>query len=231
MATLSAPTLQKLITNTRSMLNSPNPNNSFWTDRELTEWINDGIRMYFNEVIMNDEGAFETQTDLNIVTDTETVALPTDFFKLKAVYKKVNTGYILLPYRNNLTESYSTQGGTSANNYTPYYYFRGNNLVLRPVPNFSETAGLRIEYTQFPETLVNGGDALTNQLSPIFKTIVEMHAVYKAKLKESLVNGATTYTPAAQNLSALFAQFKDAISQRSKNPIFVIPFNPEADGQ
>jgi hypothetical protein len=230
MATLSAPTLQNLITNVRSLLNQPDSNNSFWRDTELTEWLNEGVRLYFNEIVNTDEGHFVALTDLNIVTDTETVALPSDCFKIRSLYKKVINGYEMLPYRNNHTESYSTQGGTSSNSYLPYYYFRANNIVLRPIPNFSETAGLRLEYVQFPDTMVNGGDGLTTQVSPIFKNVIEMYAVYKAKLKESLVNGVNTYSGAESNLGVLVKQFRDTIEQRSKNPTYIIPWNPEFGG-
>lgn len=227
MATLSAPTLQNLITDTRSFLNQKDPLNSFWTDQELTSYLNEAVRMYFGEVLLNNEGYFTTTSDLNIVANTETVALPTDCFKVKNLFKKVTNGYVLLPYRNNLTESFSTQGGTSGDAYFPDYNFRGNNIVLRPTPNFSETSGLRIEYIQFPDQMVNGGDSMTTQVSPIFKQLITMYAVYKAKLKESLVNGVEVHQNAAQNVGDLYRTFKETIAVRSTNPTFVIPFNPE----
>ena len=230
MATLTSPTAQKLLTNVRGMLNQRNPLNSFWTDEELIEYLNEGVRIYFAEVVKNNEGYFTTTSDLNIVTDTELVTLPTDCYQVKGLYKRVSGGYILLPYRNNVTEGYSDQGGTSGNNYLPYYYFRGNSLVLRPIPNFNETAGLKLEYIQFPDQMVYGGDSMTAQVSPLFKQVIEMYAVYKAKLKESLTNGIATYKPAEENLAGLAAQFKDSIQSRSKNPTSIIPWNPETDG-
>jgi len=227
MATLSSPVLQRLIVNARNLLNQPDRNNSFWTDEELTEYANEGIRTYFAEVLQRGDGQFVTQTDLNLVTDTETVALPTDFFALKGLYKKVNNGYILLQYNNNFTDSYSTQGGSSSAAYLPSYYLRGNNIVLRGVPNFSETAGLRIEYVQFPETLVGGGDTLTAQVSPIFKQVIEVYMVYKAKLKESMVNGVVMHKIPQEHLGELYSQLKEAISQRVQATTYIIPFDPE----
>lgn len=229
MATLTSPTLSKLITNVRNLLNQPNPSNSFWTDLELTEYINEGIRMYFGELVTKNEGYFTAQTDLNIVADTETVALPTDCYQIRALYKKVNNGYIILPYMNDTTSTYSTQGGADANTYQPAYQFRANNIVLRPIPNFSETAGLRLEYIQFPDTLVNGGDQVTAQVSPVFKQLLEMYAVYKAKMKESLVNGVNLHAVAKENLGEIYALFKEALTQRAKYPIYTVPFNPEGE--
>jgi hypothetical protein len=80
---------------------------------------------------------------------------------------------------------------------------------------------------QFPDQMSVGADTLTAQVSPIFKQLVEMYAVYKAKLKESLVNGVVLHTVAKENLNELYASFKEAIERRSKNPTFVQPFNPE----
>jgi hypothetical protein len=227
MAALTSPTLTTLLTNVRNFLNQPSASNSFWTDAELTVYLNEAVSLYFAEVSHSQEGLFTTSSDLNIVTDTETVSLPSDCFVVKALYKKVTDGYEILEYRNDLTEGYSTQGGTNASSYTPSYFFRGNSIVLRPTPNFSQTAGLKIEYMQFPDQMSVGADTLTAQVSPIFKQLVEMYAVYKAKLKESLVNGVVLHTVAKENLNELYASFKEAIERRSKNPTFVQPFNPE----
>jgi hypothetical protein len=226
MATLSSPTLQSLITSVRTLLNQPDPLNSFWKDEELKQYINEAIRLYFVEVAQNNEGLFTTTASLNIVSGTETVALPSDCFEVKALYKAVDNGYVILEYRNNMTESYSTQGGGDGNSYCPSYYFRQNNLVLRPVPNFSQTAGLLIEYIQFPETLINGGDSLSNQISPVFRQVIEMYAVYKAKLKESMVSGVVMHKIPEENLGALATAFRDAIQLRAKSPVYILPFNP-----
>lgn len=229
MATLTAPTLQNLITNVRILLNQTDPNNSLWTNNELTNYLNEAIRLYFLECVLVNEGYFTTQTDLNIVTDTQTIALPTDCFEVKVVYKKVTNGYIVLPYQNNLMDSYSTQGGSSSDSFFPGYYFQGNNLVIRPTPNFSETAGIRLEYIQFPDNMVWGGDSMTNQVSPIFKQLIEMYAVYKAKLKESMVNGGMMHKVPQENVAQLYQSFKETISRRSRYPTFIIPFSPETE--
>lgn len=230
MATLSSPTLQQLLTNVRSLLNQPDRNNSFWSDDELTTYLNDAVATYYVEVVHNTEGQFTTVADLDITANQETVALPTDFFEARTVWKKVSNGYVALPYRNRVDEGYSTQSGTSGDNFFPSYYFRKQNLVLRPTPNFSETAGLKIEYVQFPDTMVFGGDSLTNQVAPIFKQLIEMYAVYKAKLKESLVNGTQLHKSAEENMAAIYKSFKDQIALRSHSQTYVKPFNPETEG-
>ncbi len=226
MASLSAPTLDDLITDVRNMLNQPDPNNSFWTDQELSSYLNEACRRYFTDVIMNMEGQFEVQADLDIVDGVETVALPADCFKIKAVYRKVSNGYEILPYQNNLTSGYQTNGNLVGDFYLPAYQFRQNNLVLRPAPSGSEVAALRVLYVQLPETLVNGGDSLTGNISPVFKDLIQMYAVYKAKMKESLVNNVQVYGVAQESVNSLYKSFQDAIRQRSAYPQFTTPFSP-----
>lgn len=230
MATLSSPTLQQLLTSVRTMLSQPKESNSTWKDIELSEYLNEAVRVYFTECVLVNEGYFTTQTDLNIVNAAETVTLPADCFQIKNLYKKVSDGYRLLPYRNSVTADYSTVSTSSADSYFPAYSFRGSSIVLHPVPNFSESSGLRIEYIQFPDQMVWGGDSLTSQVSPIFKQIIVMYAVYKAKLRESLVSGVNTYGVAKENLGELYTLFKDTIQRRSRNPIYVIPFSPDSEG-
>lgn len=229
MSLLISPTQAKLLSNVRNLLNQPNEANSFWSDAEIIEYLNEGCRVYFAEVVENNEGQFGAVTDLDVVSGVETIDLPTDCYEVRAAYKKTSSGYSALPYQNIVDRDYLSTGNTGNDTYFPSYYFRQNKLVLRPIPNFSETASIRLEYIQFPDTLVNGGDRLTSQISPIFKQVIEMYAVYKAKLKESLVNGVALHTVAKENFDALYIQFKDSIRSRSKYPQYTNPYNPEGN--
>lgn len=183
--------------------------------------------MYFAEVLKNSEGLFVTTTDLSVTSGTETVALPSDFFECRALYIQRNNGYDILPYQPNLTDGYATNTGTGSTLYSPYYFFRANNLVLRPVPDFTASSILRLEYTQFPDTMVNGGDAMTSQVSPVFKQLIEMYAIYKAKLKESLANGIDLTAVPKANRDEIFRLFIDTINKRSEYPEFIQAWSPE----
>ena len=227
MSQLVSPIYSTILTDVRNLLNQPNSANSFWTDAELQSYINEAMRVYFAELTKIDEGHFTAQIDLDIVANQEYVTLPSDFFSMRALFKKVDQNYFILPYRNNITEGYSTEGGTNSVTYLPYYYFRQNQIILRPVPQFSETATLRMEYFQFPQQFSTSGDTLTDQITPVFYQVIEMYAVYKAKMKESLVTGTNTCALAKENLAELHKQFMDVVQLRSKNPTAIIPFNPE----
>lgn len=236
MALLTAPTLGRLLKNVRNLLGQSNPNNSTWTDFELTEYLNEGIRMYFAEVVANSEGWFTSTTYLDYVADVETVDLPSDFFEARAIYIQRSNGWEILEYRNNITSGFLTNIGSSGTNtYSPYYYFEANDIVLHPVPNSSASQALRLDYVQFPEQMVNAGDIAggttqLNQVSPVFKQLIEMYCVYKAKLKQSMVNGTDLTALPKANLAEIYSTFKNAINKRSQYPEYVIPFNPEGWG-
>lgn len=225
---LSSPTLGKVLSNVRSMLNQPNAANSNWSDAQLTTWINQGVQRYYGEVVQNVEGQWTKTANLDIVGGQETVDLPADFFEVKNLWKVVSDGAVILPYQNSTSDSYSTiAGATGGDTYFPSYYLRENKLVLHPFPQGSETGGLRIEYIYFPETMLNAGDTMTSNVAPIFAELIEMYAVYKAKTQQSLVNGSDMASLAERNLSALHQQLLNLIKNRSKFPVFVKPFNPE----
>lgn len=224
---LIPPTLQDLIQAIRDLLNQPDPNNSFWSDEELTRYINEGIRIHMAELADVDEGQFSVTTTLDITSWSETVALPSDFFMMRGLYKAVPNGYVMLPYRNNLTEGFSTQGGSDSQTYLPDYYFRGNDLVLHPTPQFTEAGGLYAEYVQLPSSLLDSADQVSAQISALFRQSLEMYGVYKAKLKESLANNIQVHQFAKENFGDLFKQFKDMSAKRSRNPTAIVPFNPE----
>lgn len=71
-----------------------------------------------------------------------------------------------------------------------------------------------------------GADSLTAGISPIFKDLVVMYAVYKAKLKDDLNNGTNTRTAAEEHLGDLYKNFKHHVEERSKSPQFVTPWEP-----
>ncbi len=226
---LAPPTAGKLISTVRDMLNQPNAANSFWRDDEILSYINEGIRVYFAEVVQNMEGQWTKSVSASLVSGVELVPLPPDCYEVKAVYKAVSDGFVVLPYLNAISNSYSTINGESGSeSYFPSYYFRENNLVLRAPPQYNEVNGLQIEYVYFPDALVNPADTLSPNLVPLFKQVVEMYAVYKAKVKQSLVTGVDTSALAKSNLNELYKQFVDSIKNRSKYPVFIKPWSAES---
>lgn len=227
MAQVVAPALERLIRDARILLGQPKAENSRYTDAELTGYANDAVQQIFLTVNEAGEGQFDKSTTLNIVNATETVALPTDCFAVKALYKVQNQINRRLEYRQNTLMDYdnsSTNSGSTT--YEPYYYFRGNNIVLRPIPGFSETNSLVIEYTAYPNVLVFGGDIMDSGISPLFKELIVMYTVAKAKLKDDINGGGQGYALAASHRDDLFRQFRHQLMERSKGPQYVTTFEP-----
>lgn len=227
MAQVIAPTLERLIREARILLNQPKAENSRFTDAELTSYANDALQQIFLTVNEISEGQFDKSTTLSITNAVETVALPVDCFAVKAIFKLQGTVWRRLEYRQNILMDYDVNATNSGSTtYEPYYYFRGNNLVLRPVPGFSETNSLTIEYTGYPDVLVYGGDVMTAGISPLFKELIVMYIVAKAKLKDDINGGGQGYALASSHRDDLFRQFKHQLSERSKAPQYITPFEP-----
>lgn len=227
MATLVAPTLEKLVREARVLLRQPRAENSRFTDAELIGYANDALQQVFLTVNEAGEGQFDKTSTLNIVNATETVALPVDCFSIKALYKLQGTVWRRLEYRQNIMMDFDVNATNSGSTtYEPYYYLRGNSLVLRPIPGFSETGSLKIEYTAYPAVLVMGADNLDAGLSPLFKELIVMYIVAKAKLADDLNGGGQGYALAASHRDDLFRQFKHQLMERSKAPQYITVFEP-----
>jgi hypothetical protein len=78
-----------------------------------------------------------------------------------------------------------------------------------------------------PDQLINGGDTMTASVSPVFKQLIETYAIFKAKMKQSMVNGTDLTAIPKANLQEIYGNFKNTITPRSAYPIYTDPFNPE----
>ncbi len=230
MAQVIAPNLEKIIQNVRRMLNQPKAENSRFSDSDLTTWANDAIQQIFLTVNEAGEGQFDTITNpgLDVTNAVETVALPIDCFAVKAVYWTQGTINRRLEYRQNTMMDFdnsSTNSGQTT--YEPYYYFRGNSLVLRPIPGFTSTSHpLIIEYTKFPSMLVYGGDTMDAGISPLFRELIESYVISKAKFRDDLSGNGQGFALANSRMVDLFKQFKHQVIERSKAPQYTTPYEP-----
>lgn len=227
MSAVVAPSLERIIRDARLLLRQQKAENSRFTDSELTGYANDAIQQIFLTVNEASEGQFDKTTTLSIVSGVETVALPADCFAIKVLYKVQGTVNRRLEYRQNILQDYDNNATNSGSTtYEPYYYLRANNLVLRPIPGFSETASLVLEYTGYPDVLVYGGDIMTSGISPLFKELIVSYVVAKAKLADDLSGGGSGYELANSRMVDLFHQFKHQLMERSKAPQYIQSWEP-----
>lgn len=228
MAAVVVPTLERIIRDVRVRLNQPKAENSRWSDTELTEYINEALQQMFLTINETSEGQFDKVGNLDVTNAVDTVALPTDCFALRGVWFKQGTINRRLEYRQNITEDFANDSSTNGQaNYEPYYYLRGNSLVLRPIPGFTSTnQPIYIEYTAYPNVLVYGGDTLDAGISPLFKQLLVAYAVTEAKRKDDLVTNGSSRTAAESHLADLWHNFKHQLMERSKAPQYVTPYEP-----
>lgn len=237
MSAVVAPTLERIIRDSRILLRQQKAENSRFTDSELTGYANDAIQQIFHAVNELSEGQFDKSTadvgnvsypGLNITANLETVSLPSDCFAIRGVWFKQGTMNRRLEYRQNILMDVDTSGtNTGQTTYEPYYYLRANKLVLRPIPGFTSTDNpITIEYTAYPDVLVYGGDIMTSGISPLFKELIESYVVAKAKLADSLSGGGQGYELANSRMVDLFKQFRHQLSERSKAPQYISPYEP-----
>lgn len=219
--------MERLIRDARILLNQPKPENSRFSDAELTGYANDALQQVFHTVNEAGEGQFDKTANLDITQNVETISLPVDCFSIKALFKVQGTINRRLEYHQNILNDYdNTPSSSGSSSYEPYYYFRGNSLVLRPIPGFTQTAGLVMEYTAYPQLLVYGGDSLDAGMSPLFKELIVSYIVSKAKFKDDLSGNGQGYALASSRMVDLFKQFRHQLMERSKAPQYINTFEP-----
>lgn len=124
-----------------------------WTDAELLVYFNHA-QEWLVDVIENVNGDyFVTSANLNTTAATASIALPSDFRKLKRLeYINGNTSHnnapVIWPIRwQDKIGLWYWWNITASSTGTPlYYYFQGSNLMLYPVPSSSVTNAIRIWY-------------------------------------------------------------------------------------
>ncbi len=143
-------TLTELIAAVRSILDEAGSSDLFWTDAEITVWLNEASLRLAAEL----EDLEDTDTQ-NIVATTASYALSSDFLRLdQAIYN----GVYLKPISRAELKQYGGMGSpTTSQPGTPEYcYIRAGYLWLFPVPSASITSGLVLWYYKKPAALSAG---------------------------------------------------------------------------
>lgn len=148
-------TLAEAITLVRSRLDEPTTR--FYTDTELTAWINAGVK----DVARRTE-LFNTSEEIAAVSGTQSYPLPTDMIRVHHVEytppSSDRTHTIQYRDRNTMDEVWWTNK-TLQRDVPAYYTFEGSapslNLVLWPVPSGAGTITVHY-YKQPAETTVSG---------------------------------------------------------------------------
>lgn len=212
-------------TNARDLLDESTA--SYWPDAQLNRFINRAYRYYWMWLIEQNVPGILKTTTLNIVADTATIALPSDFVKARLVERVFDSYTVPLRY----FERYDTinrTDGTSVNDiigYLPDYHFVGSNLVLEPTPSDSQTGGIKLTYYYIPTELSSDSDVPNPMLPSLYHDLLVYGCVMDAKRKEESV--ANTGADVGGFMSAkleLEQKFKESIEGTSVQRTSVEPY-------
>lgn len=105
---------------------------------------------------------YESSNNIDIVAGTSSYALPSDFLKLIGMDVKRSNGEYFSMHRYSKAErnTYSYYRIAAVSREWTQYRIRGNNVVLIPEPNWTETAGVRMLYVPVPDDLSDDSDTL-----------------------------------------------------------------------
>lgn len=157
-------------------------NSQRWSNNtELNYYINIAYRSYYDELVVNGyKGLLTTPVELDTVANVESVALPVDFLKAWRVDRILPGGYAPLDFRE-IYEDYIYKTGASYSYYRPTYSFRGNNLILNPIPQNSETSALRVIYYPNLTVLSDDTDEPVIGFRPSWQEMIPVKAAIIAK--------------------------------------------------
>lgn len=120
--------------------------------------INSAIAEGWDVIVNKWLDYFTGLADFSVVADSDTYALPSDFYKLRTVWILDGTRYLrLLPADLDVAHEYTGQSVGSKCDYR--YRLTNRNLVLMPVPSSAET--VRIFYVPIKTEMTLDADSIT----------------------------------------------------------------------
>jgi hypothetical protein len=161
----------------------------FWLDDELDDYINESYFSLWQMMLNAKHQGCLTSTTLNITGGSANVALPADFQAARLIEKVVDSGTVPLWWEERFDQTNYT-AGVSTGSFFPFKVrFVGQNLIIEPTPQDSETGGLKLTYYFFPNRLDDDTDEPNAGLHDFYQDLITYEAVLIAKAKEEMVGG------------------------------------------
>lgn len=155
---MASPTFADLRTRVRERANMEN--STFVTDAELSRYINYSINQLRDKmIIMTGEEYFADTFLINLVSGTESYALPCDFYKIITCQLRGDNNLYFPMKRFEYSEVNDTKGPFYSSNADIRYRIRGDNLVVNPIQSIGGKV-VRLVYVPVPQELFNDTDTL-----------------------------------------------------------------------
>lgn len=161
---------------------------SFWSDTELDEAINDSYLDIWQTMLNAKHNGCLKSATLNIVANTATIALPSDFHSARLIERVIDNGTVPLWWDERFERSNYTAGVSSDDSYKPGIRFVGTDLVLEPTPADSVTGGIKLTYYFFTDRL-SGSASPNGALHDFYHDLITYQSVLIAKAKEESISG------------------------------------------
>lgn len=174
-------TLTQITTNIRSLLDEPNP--QFWSNTELTNWINEACA----EIARKTEWK-RTSANISVVAETQQYTGPTDMIRIYRITfnptSSMDTYTVEFRGMMEMDQIWGINQEWPAS--YPLYYTTWKvppsiNIILYPVP--SQAGTLEVFYYQTITPVVSGSDDV--DILEGYEDIVEDYTCYRALRKDA----------------------------------------------
>jgi hypothetical protein len=190
----------------------------FWSDDELDDYINETYRKIWELLIDNSYRKALKVANLNLVANTRTVALPSDYVKTRLIEHLVGSIYYPCKYYERYDTPVGSDSSPSAaygDQYSFSYSFLGDSLVFEPTPINSETGSIRLTYFYIPDYLEDDTDE--PDIPSLYHDLFVLGCVIQAKEKEEMIGGGgASIAPFVSDYADLWDKFLNSISKQSQ---------------
>lgn len=164
---------------------------TFWSSDEIDSYINTAIAYYWDWLLLARHTACLTSVNRDIVSGTDTIALPADFYDIRLVeYVKNGIYKPIEEYERHSENNYTSNASSDIYNSIARYTYRrqGANLILEPIPNENLTNGIKITYFKsYPAELSDDTD---EPESGLYNNLIIEKSIEMAKAKEETLGGS-----------------------------------------
>lgn len=191
--------------------------NTSGTSVDLTSAVLDGIindAVYEGwDVIVNKQLDYYTgSTSVSVVAGTDTYALPSDFYKLRAVWILDGARYLRLR-PTDLDAAHLLTGQTAGSKSTYRYRVTNRNLVIMPPPARAET--LRVYYVPIKTEMTADGDTLTLDVP------IDLKYILAIAWRDILDRQNLDPSPAIAKIQAYEAKLRTAADGLDSEPFYL----------